>query len=81
MFYDRLCDSDDIDLLEGILSETVHRHVSGDRNHRYGIKVGVCDSCHQVRRTRTTCGQDHAGLSACSRISVSGMGSSLLVGR
>ena len=81
MFYYRLCDSDDIYLLEGILSETVHRNVSGDCNHRYGIEVGVRDSCHQVRRARAACGQDHAGLSACSRISVCGMGSSLLVGR
>ena len=81
MFYYRLCNSDDIHLLERILSETVYRDVSCDRDHRYGIKVGIRDPCHQIGSTGTACRKYHAGLSACSRISVSGMGSSLLVGR
>ena len=51
------------------------------RDHRYGIKVGVRNSRYQVCRARSACSEYHAGLSACSRISVSGMGSSLLVGR
>ena len=80
MLCNRHYNSGNINLLERILSETVYRDVSCDRDHRYGIEVGIRDPCHKIGSTGTACGQDHAGLSACSRISVSGMGSSLLMG-
>ena len=80
MLHHRLGHADDVHLLEGILPQILHRHVSRDRNHGNRIQIGVGDSCYEIGGSRAAGGQNYACFPAGSGISVRRVGRPLFMG-
>ena len=71
----------DVDFLEGLRSDGFARHLPRDREHGNGIAPGIGDSCDEICRTGTRCGQAHTDFPACPRDPLGDEGRSLFVAR
>ena len=75
----RVGDAHDVRLLEGVGTNGLNAHLTGDNHHRHGIHVRVGDGGDHVRGTRAGGHQAHAHLASGQRIALGGMAGGLLV--
>ena len=76
---DRLCHTHEVNLLEGIGTQSTNSHLSGNHHYRRRVKHGIGHACQRIRGTRTTGHQGHTHLATDAGIALSGMDSTLLM--
>ena len=76
---DRLGDSDDVGLLEGVPPHHRAGYLAGDRHDGRVVHVGGGQPGHEVGRARTGCRHAHAGAPGGARVSVRRVRRRLLV--
>ena len=72
-------DADDVGLLERVGAHERREHLSGDRNDRHGVHVGVGDRGDEVRGARARRGDRHADLAARRGVALGRVAGALLV--
>jgi hypothetical protein len=76
---DRHRDADDVGLLERVRAHQAGEHLTGDRDDRDGVHVGVRDRGDEVRRTGAGGGDGHADLAGGGGVPLGGVPAALLV--
>ena len=76
---DRLGNAHQVNLLEGISTQSTHTHLSGDNHDRRRIHHGISNTGERIGSSRTTSHESHTHFAADSGISLCSVSSSLLV--
>ncbi len=72
-------DAGDIDLLKGIRTQHLRRHLPCNRNHRHGVQHRRGQSRHKVRRARPGSRHAHAHAARSPRVAIGHVRGALLM--
>ena len=79
VFCNTACNSNDVYLLECIISDQRSCYLAGKTYERYAVIIRCCKPCHKVCSSRSACNKTDTHLTCCSCISIRLMDQCLLM--